>query len=105
MMLIVAGTFTLQSPGERDRFLEATSELTRGSAAEAACVRYTFSADPLNENVVNLFEIWESENSLQAHFEEDHYRAFSKNVMPTFKVEKQTKIYYVDEVREVGDWR
>ncbi|MFZ0170207.1 MAG: putative quinol monooxygenase [Acidimicrobiales bacterium] len=65
-MIIVGGTFEVE-PHERDRFLAEHHDMMRRSRAEAGCLEYTFSADPLDPSRVLLFERWESEEVLDAH--------------------------------------
>jgi quinol monooxygenase YgiN len=65
-VLIVAGTFTIE-PAERDAFLASRHDGMRRSRAEAGCLEYTFSADPLDPTRVLLFERWEDQASLDAH--------------------------------------
>jgi quinol monooxygenase YgiN len=65
-MLIVAGSFTL-APEDRDAFLQSREAAMRTSRAEPGCIDYVFSADPLDETRVVLFERWEDKASLAAH--------------------------------------
>jgi len=65
-VVIVAGEFVV-GPGERDAFLASKEEGMRRSRAEAGCLEYTFSADPLDPGRVLLFERWESQQALDAH--------------------------------------
>ena len=65
-MLIVGGTFTVD-PERRQEFLAGQLELMRISRAEAGCLEYTFSADPLQPDRVVLFERWATQEDLDAH--------------------------------------
>ena len=65
-MIIVGGTFEVE-PGERERFLAGRHDLMRKSRAEAGCLEYTFSADPLDPGRVVLFERWSDQEALDAH--------------------------------------
>lgn len=65
-MLIVAGVFEVD-PAERDAFVASRHDAMRRSRAEAGCVEYTFSADPIEPGRVLLFERWESQEALDAH--------------------------------------
>jgi quinol monooxygenase YgiN len=65
-VIIVSGTFEVD-PGQRDEFLAERHERMRSSRAEAGCLEYTFSADPLDPGRVLLFERWESQAALDAH--------------------------------------
>jgi quinol monooxygenase YgiN len=65
-VIIVSGTFEVD-PAQRDAFLAERHERMRTSRAEAGCLEYTFSADPLDPGRVLLFERWEGQADLDAH--------------------------------------
>ena len=65
-VIIVSGTFEVD-PAQRDSFLAERHERMRTSRAEAGCLEYTFSADPLDPGRVLLFERWEGQAELDAH--------------------------------------
>jgi len=70
-MIIVAGTITID-PASRQEMLEAVVPMMEASRAEPGCHEYVFSADPIDPSTVHLYELWESEDDLRAHFETDH---------------------------------
>ena len=65
-MVIVIGTFAVD-PARRDEFLAERHQRMRTSRAEAGCLEYTFSADPLDPGRVLLFERWAGQAELDAH--------------------------------------
>ncbi len=65
-MIIVGGTFEV-APGQRDAFIAGRLELMAASRAEAGCLDYSFSADPIEAGRVILFERWETQAHLDAH--------------------------------------
>ena len=65
-MLIIAGTFEVD-PARRDEFIAQKEAGMRESRAEAGCVHYVLSADPLEPGRVYLFEKWESKEHLAPH--------------------------------------
>ena len=65
-MVIVGGRFEVD-PEQREAFLAGRMEAMRASRAEAGCLEYTFSADPIEPGRVVLFERWESQEALDAH--------------------------------------
>jgi quinol monooxygenase YgiN len=67
-MLIVAGHFDVD-PDQRDAFIADREESMRRSRAEAGCIQYVFSADPLEPGRVLLFERWEDKAALATHLE------------------------------------
>ena len=72
-MIIVSGTFEVD-PAQRDAFLAERLDRMRASRAEAGCLDYTFSADPLEPGRVVLFERWEDQASLDAHLAGPRWR-------------------------------
>lgn len=65
-MVIVAGVFTVD-PAQREAYLEGRKARMRASRAEQGCIEYTFSADPLDPGRVLLYELWASQEDLDAH--------------------------------------
>jgi quinol monooxygenase YgiN len=65
-VIIVSGTFEVD-PARRDEFLAERHERMRSSRAEAGCLEYTFSADPLDAGRVLLFERWATQAALDQH--------------------------------------
>jgi quinol monooxygenase YgiN len=65
-VVIVGGTFEIE-PGRRDEFLAGRLDAMRASRAEAGCLEYTMSADPIDSGRVVLFERWADQASLDAH--------------------------------------
>jgi quinol monooxygenase YgiN len=65
-VIIVGGTFEVD-PERRDQFLADRHGVMQASRAEAGCLDYVFSADPLVPDRVLLFERWVNQESLDAH--------------------------------------
>jgi quinol monooxygenase YgiN len=65
-MLIIAGTFEVE-PARRDEFIAQKEAGMRQSRAEAGCIDYVLSADPVEPGRVYLFERWETREHLAPH--------------------------------------
>lgn len=76
-MLVISGTIRLD-PKDRAGAIAAATEMMRHSNAEAGCHTYVFSADLEDEGLFRIFEEWESEEALGAHFKSPHMAAFQK---------------------------
>ena len=75
-MLIIAGTLTVDA-AQRQAMLDSVAPMVRSeSRAEAGCHEYVFTADPHDPSLVRLFEMWESQDALDAHFASDHMAAW-----------------------------
>jgi quinol monooxygenase YgiN len=62
-MIIVSGTIRLQ-PGRRDDFLTLSMEAIRAARASPGCRAFVVAADPLEPDVANVYEAWDSEEDL-----------------------------------------
>ena len=74
-MLIVAGSFVTQ-PGGRDALLDAARPMVAATRAEPGCRDYVFSPDPDDPDRTMLFEIWDDQAALDAHFATEHMATF-----------------------------
>lgn len=98
-MIIVAGTAPIQ-PGKRDEALAVALEMQQATQAEAGCIEYRFYIDPMDDNALFVFEIWESDAALAAHFETPHMATFRER-MPEFVAGPlNIKQYAVSDVRD-----
>lgn len=65
-LVIVAGHFDVD-PARRDEFIAGRRQAMETSRSEEGCITYVFSADPLDDARVHLFERWASKEALGAH--------------------------------------
>lgn len=75
-MIIVSGTLEID-PARRDRAIEAGETMAAASREEPGCLAYGFWADPVALHRFRVFEEWESEEALTAHFATPHLAAFA----------------------------
>jgi len=64
-VVIVAGQILVKT-GQRQRFLDGSREAMRLARATAGCEDFVVAADPLDEQRVNVFEVWRSREELYA---------------------------------------
>ena len=92
-MLIIAGKFRID-PAQRGPAVAAACEMMAETQKEAGCHAYTFSADFSDPARVHLFERWESQSALDAHFATPHMARFraalGKFGVHDFEVQKYT---------------
>ena len=74
-MLVIAGTLHID-PEKRDSAIAAAVEMMDATRREAGCAAYTFSADVQDPGAFHLFEQWESQAALDAHFASPHMAKF-----------------------------
>lgn len=72
--IIIAGTIDLADPTSTPAALAATAALQQATRDdEPGCLAYVFSADPCVEGRICVYELWEDEASLAAHFQHANY--------------------------------
>ncbi len=74
-MIVVSGTFEID-PAQRDEALKVWETMAAASLAESGCVAYGFWADEADPARFRVFEEWESEEALAAHFATPHLAEF-----------------------------
>ena len=72
--IIIAGTIDLADPGKRDEALAIAGPLQQKTRSEEpGCHAYVFAADPCVPGRICVYELWEDEASLAAHFRHANY--------------------------------
>ena len=74
-MLIIAGHIRID-PASHDAAVAAANEMMTETHKEKGCEAYTFSADFTDPGRFYLFERWESQSALDAHFTAPHMARF-----------------------------
>jgi quinol monooxygenase YgiN len=73
-MIIVVATIDFADQASRDAAVEASKPVQWATRAdEPGCHAYCFGADPCVDTRVQVYELWEDEASLAAHFQHPNY--------------------------------
>lgn len=73
-MIIIAGTIDFENVDDRDRAISVGRPLQQATRdQEPGCVSYCFAPDPCVDTRIQVYELWEDEASLAAHFEHQNY--------------------------------
>ncbi len=73
-MIIIAGTIDLADPSRIDEAIERATPLQQATRDnEPGCLAYVFSPDPCVAGRIAVYELWQDEASLAAHFEHENY--------------------------------
>lgn len=100
-MLVIAGTISLD-PAKREDAIAAAREMMTATQAEPGCISYTFSADLSDDGTFRLFEEWQDQAALDAHFQAPHMAAFQAK-MGGFGIRgMDVKRYEVSSVGPIG---
>lgn len=74
-MIVVSGTIQV-APSDHAAAAELMRTLAAETAKEAGSMSYAFYADLETEGLFRVFEEWESDEAINAHFAEPHMAAF-----------------------------
>lgn len=74
-MLVIAGRITLD-PAKKADAVAAATEMMKATRRESGCKTYVFSAELEEPGAFRIFEEWDSEEALRAHFESPHMKRF-----------------------------
>ena len=99
-MLIISGTVHIKADKIEDA-IAAGLEMSRASEAEDGCLHYRFYRDLEDETLFFLYEMWENEDALKAHFQTPHMATFSKAMGDILAAPPQVKRYDVSNVTDL----
>jgi len=100
-MLIVAGEVKVESQAEVEKARAAIVTMMEASNAEAGCILYAFSQDLADPCLIRIFEKWESQEALTAHFDAPHMAMFMGAMADANIVSMETKLYDASGERPV----
>ncbi len=73
-LIAVEAAITIADPSTRAELLERTAPIQQATRDdEPGCIVYCFAADPCQDDLIQVYELWESEESLAAHFHHQNY--------------------------------
>ncbi len=73
-MIAVEAAIVLADPSKRAALVEASAPIQKATRdEEPGCLVYCFAADPVQPDLIQVYELWEDEASLAAHFEHPNY--------------------------------
>lgn len=100
-MLVIAGHIRLD-PARRDQAVAAAVEMMRETRQEKGCQSYVFSEELGEPGCFRIFEEWDSQAALDAHFAAPHMATF-QTAMAGFGITEMAVQKY--EVAAVGPVR
>lgn len=78
-MLVIAGEIEID-PNEREAAAAAALRMMAETRKEAGCISYSLSGDLAQSGLFRIFEEWESQQALDAHFASPHMATFQAAV-------------------------
>lgn len=75
-MIAVEAAIVMSDAARRDEAVARSAAIQAATRAdEPGCLVYCFAADPVRDDLIQVYELWTDEASLAAHFEHPNYRA------------------------------
>lgn len=100
-MLVIAGHIRLD-PAKREEANAAALDVMAATREEPGCISYTFSADLSDASQFHIFEEWESQEALDAHFKTAHMAVFQGKMGGLGVSEMAIQRYEVSSVGPLG---
>ena len=96
-MIVIAGHVALD-PKQREKAEAAAREMMGETRKEDGCISYTFSADLEEAGRFRIFEEWQTDEALRAHFASPHMARFQQAVGGLGVREMKVQRYEVSKV-------
>ncbi|CAM9092005.1 unnamed protein product [Phaeothamnion confervicola] len=93
-MLIISGEIRV-APESHAKAVAAAIKVAQATRKEAGCVSYSFYADLEDPNCFRIFEEWESQAALAAHFKAPHIAVFRTEMAEVKVLSRQLKKYEI----------
>lgn len=75
-LIAVEAAITVADPSNRQNLIDRSVPIQQATRDdEPGCIVYCFAADPCQDDLIQVYELWESEEALLAHFDHPNYLA------------------------------
>jgi quinol monooxygenase YgiN len=98
--IIVAGTIDF-SEGDVSEIIRGGKDYIEASRREKGCTAYDWAADPLVPGRLHVFESWDQETDLGAHFRDSSYTAMRDHLQSHAIKGTDVKLYSVAGIEHV----
>lgn len=73
-LIAVEAAITVTEAASRQALIERSAPIQQATRDdEPGCLVYCFAADPCQDDLIQVYELWESEDALAAHFLHQNY--------------------------------
>jgi quinol monooxygenase YgiN len=80
-LIAVEAALRVVDAARRDEIVAASAPIQKATRDdEPGCIVYCFAADPCEPDLIQVYELWEDETSLAAHFEHPNYTAMRQTL-------------------------
>lgn len=99
-MIIVAGTISVD-PADFDAYRAAAEQMIAATLHETGCQVYNFAQSVVDPTEIRIFEIWDSKEALDAHFESPHMAVFREALSGLKTGDRDLALYSADRVATI----
>lgn len=101
-MIVIGATLDFADQPARDAAVVASAPIQQATRdEEAGCHVYCFAADPCVPTRIQIYELWEDEPSLAAHFVHANYLAMKDMLMSNKPTGAWNRMYLVEKSEPV----
>jgi quinol monooxygenase YgiN len=73
-LIAVEAAITVADAANRQALIDKSAPIQQATRDdEPGCLVYCFAADPCQDDLIQVYELWESEEALEAHFQHQNY--------------------------------
>jgi len=94
-MIVIAGKIQIR-PERRAEAVRAALAMVEATRRESGCVSYAFYGDLVDPGTFFIFEEWEDDAALAAHFQTDHMARFQEQAAALVAAAPAIKRYVVE---------
>lgn len=95
MKVLIAAQIDVEPAGRADALINGQKWID-AALAQPGCLHYDWSADLSNPSRINVFEEWDSEEALAAHFAGPAYAGMRDHIGASGLINAASKKYRVD---------
>lgn len=73
-LIAIEAAIRINDPAQRDAAVTASIPFQKATRdEEPGCIVYCFAADPVEPDLIQVYELWENAETLAAHFDHPNY--------------------------------
>ncbi len=103
-LVVVEAAITIADPSVRQELIERIAPIQQATRDdEAGCLVYCFAPDPCQHDLIQVYELWESEEAFHAHLDHPNYYRMRKTLGAAGLVSAVHRKHRVDASAPVYD--
>jgi len=101
-VIVVEAALRVQDPARRDSLVAESAPIQEATRRdEPGCLVYCFAADPVEADLIQVYELWIDDAALQQHFTHTNYTAMRNMLNGAGLASAVSRKHRVDATRPV----